>query len=298
MEAASSPDPVSLSTDWAIRVPASSANLGPGFDVLGMALDLHAFVGTGRQPDFAREADEHHPAMVAYRSMGGSDSLWVHSPIPAARGLGFSGAMRVGGAAAAVAESSGFDALAFREGRAAVLDCAAALEGHADNAAASLYGGIVIAADGAATQVPTALDPVIVAWVPDAVSTSTDRSRTALGEMVARSDAIFNLGRVALLVAALAGGRTELLAVATQDALHQPERLAGLPSSAEAIERALRAGANAAWLSGSGPTVVAMCLDGQVDRVRAALPESGHVKQLRIDSEGARIVGYGEFPIA
>lgn len=290
-------------TPWAVRVPASSANLGPGFDVLGMALDLHAFVGVGDPPTRSRTVDEHHPAMVAYRSLGGTDQLWVYSPIPAARGLGFSGAMRVGGAAAALAEKAagGIDAAAVLrsdEAMAAVLDCAVALEGHADNAAASLYGGIVIAADGTVTRVPTALDPVVVAWIPDAVVTSTDRSRTLLGDTVPRSDAVFNLGRVAMLVAAFATNRAEGLAAAFQDRLHQPERLAGLPASADAIGSALAAGADAAWLSGSGPTVAMMCLDNQADAVIAALPRSGHVKQLRIDTEGARVVGYGELPHA
>ncbi|MEY4173415.1 MAG: homoserine kinase, partial [Actinomycetota bacterium] len=92
-----------------VRVPASSANLGPGFDTLGMALSLHAEVGLGEAPEGARSVDEHHPAMVAFRRNGGEGALWVRSPIPVGRGMGFSGAVRVGGAVAAHAQRHGAD---------------------------------------------------------------------------------------------------------------------------------------------------------------------------------------------
>jgi homoserine kinase len=276
---------------WAVRVPASSANLGAGFDVLGMALSLHADVGVGRPPSGALMAEPRHPASVAFGEAGGTGDVWVRSPIPMSRGLGFSGAVRVGGAAAAHVQRHGLDSLGDEATRASVLAVAAELEGHADNAAASLYGGIVVAAGHAVARVPLAFDPAVVVWVPEATTTSTDRSRTALADTVSRADAVFNLGRVALFVAACATGDVESLRTATQDRLHQPQRLADVPESAAAIEAALAAGVWAVWLSGSGPTVAMLCESARADEVAAVLPGSGHTKSLRIDHEGATVTG-------
>ncbi len=276
--------------DWVVRVPASSANLGPGFDVLGMALTLHAEFGLGDLPAQARIVDEHHPAMVAFRRLGGVGSLWVRSPIPIGRGLGFSGAMRVGGAVVALAQSGDADFDEIDDAvRRQALSVAAALEGHADNVAASLYGGVVVAAADSVTRIPVGFDPVVVVWVPDATTTSTNQSRTQLAATVDRSDAVFNLGRLAMLVAACATGDVKALRTATEDRIHQTVRLQHVPESAVALESALAAGAWAAWLSGSGPTVAMMCDSNQADLIAAALPASGHTKQLRIDHDGAVI---------
>lgn len=274
---------------WAVRVPASSANLGAGFDVFGMALTLHADVGVGPPPRGATAADPRHPATVAFRRADGTGDLWVRSPIPMSRGLGFSGAVRVGGAAAAHVQRLGSDGLRDETVRASVLAVAAELEGHADNAAASLHGGIVAVAGGTVARVPLAVDPAVVVWVPDAATTSTDRSRTALADTVTRADAVFNLGRVAQFVAACATGDVDSLRAATEDRLHQAQRLAAEPESAAALEAALAAGVWAAWLSGSGPTVAMLCEAGRADEVAAVLPTSGHTKSLRIDHEGATV---------
>jgi homoserine kinase len=278
---------------WAVRVPASSANLGAGFDVLGMALGLHAFVGVGETPPGAQAADEHHPATVAFRRLGGDGALWVRSPIPAGRGLGFSGAVRTGGAAAAVVQRVGASALDDAALRAEVLDGAAELEQHADNVAASLYGGVVAVAGAAVARVPLAFDPAIVVWIPDAVTTSTDHSRGRLPDTVSRADAVFNLGRVASFVAACANGDHRALRRATEDRLHQHERLAAVPESAAALDAALAGGAWAAWLSGSGPTVAACCDPSLADELAASLPAGAHTgahtKVLRIDHEGATV---------
>jgi homoserine kinase len=279
---------------WAVRVPASSANIGAGFDVLGMALTLHAEVGAGAPPRGARAVDEHHPATVAFRRMGGTGALWARSPIPPGRGLGFSGAVRVGGAAAALVQRSGIDALDDRARR-DVLVATAALEHHADNVAASIYGGVVVAAGDTITRVPMAFNPAVLVWVPDATTTSTDRSRSRLPDTVSRADAVFNLGRVATFVAACAAGDHDLLRTATEDRLHQSDRLAAVPHSAAALDAALAAGAWAAWLSGSGPTVAALCEPARADEIASALPADGHVKVLRIDHEGAMVtIGIGD----
>ncbi len=283
---------------WAIRVPASSANLGAGFDVLGMALTLHAEVGVGAPPDGARAVDEHHPAHVAFRRLGGTGALWMRSPIPIGRGLGFSGAARVGGAAAAVVQRAGPAALVSDAGRAEVLTATAELERHADNVAASIYGGVVVAAGSSVTQVPLAFEPAVVVWIPDATTTSTDHSRSRLPDTVSRADAVFNLGRVAAFVAACGRGDHAALRIATEDRLHQPHRLAQVPESAAALDAALAAHAWAAWLSGSGPTVAALCEMGRADALARALPANGHVKVLRIDHDGVAVTStFGREPV-
>lgn len=274
---------------WSVRVPASSANLGPGFDVLGMALGVHVEIGTGRGPDDAEPADEHHPATIAFRRLGGAGDLWVRSSIPMGRGMGFSGAVRVGGAAVAVVQRDGRSALD-GDGRTEVMRVASQLEGHGDNAAASLYGGVVVAVGDVVSRVPLAFDPAVVMWIPDSQTTSTDRSRRTLDAHVSRADAVFNLGRVAMFVAACASGDVASLRMATEDRLHQAARLAAVPASGEALVAALDAGAWAAWLSGSGPSVAMMCESARADEVAAALPDSGHTKVVRIDHEGATFV--------
>lgn len=279
--------------EWSIRVPGSSANLGAGFDVLGMAVGVHAEVGCGAAPAGGRPADEQHPATVAFRRLGGEGPLWTRTRIPMGRGLGYSGAVRVGGAAAAVVQHHGRAALDDPNRRRSVLGVAAELERHADNAAASLEGGIVVVAGAEVTRVPLAFDPAVVAWIPDRTTTSTDRSRTTLPDTVSRDDAVFNLGRVATFVAACALGDVARLRMATQDRLHQPVRLAAVPSSAAAIDAGLAAGAWAAWLSGSGPTVAMWCESTRAGEIAASLPDDGHAKILRIDHQGAVVVEVG-----
>ncbi len=279
----------------AVRVPASSANLGAGFDVLGMALSIYATVGCGPPPQLAIVADERHPATVAFRRLGGNGPLWVHSPIPMGRGLGYSGAVRVGGAAAAVVQRDG---QLSDVGRHEVLAATAELEHHADNVGASIFGGLVAAVgnDGAYSvkRLPCGFAPeevpTVIAWVPDSSMTSTDRSRSVLPTEVSRADAVFNIGRVATFVAGWASGDLGALRIGSEDRVHQAQRLERVPESAEALQAALAAGASAAWLSGSGPTIVALCASADADEIAAALPISGHTKVLAIDTGGATVV--------
>ena len=271
-----------------VRVPASSANLGPGFDALGMALSLHAEIGVGEPSPGSSAADEHHPATIAFRSHGGQGPLWVRSPIPVGRGMGFSGAVRVGGLVAAHAQRHGDDHGALLSALPELLRLATQLEGHADNVAAALFGGVVATAGGHAVRVPIAFDPAMVMWVPS-FATSTDDSRGKLAAQVAMADVVFNIGRTALLVAALAAGDVQVLRAATQDRLHQDVRLAVAEPSKLALHSALAAGAWAVWLSGSGPTIAAMCAVDEAESLAAALPHDGHTKILRIDHEGAVI---------
>jgi homoserine kinase len=187
----------SPSKSMAVRVPASSANLGPGFDVLGMAVSLHIEAGFGNAPAESNEADEKHPLTIAYRHAGGKRELWVRSQIPMGKGLGFSGAARVAGCALAHAEKHGTDQRIFDAAKPEILRQAAELEGHPDNAGASLYGGVVASVDNIAVRVPTPLDPAVIVWVPEQ-QTSTKESRTKLPVSVSFADAIFNVGNTAL----------------------------------------------------------------------------------------------------
>jgi homoserine kinase len=269
-----------------VRTPASSANLGAGFDVLGMALGLHAETGVGPPPPGAAPVDDRHPADVAFRRLGGVGPLWVRSPIPVGRGLGFSGAARVGGAAAAAVQSSGPESLDDETVRRQILAVTSELERHADNVAASIYGGVTVAADHEVIQVPLAINPVVVVWIPDSTTTSTEHSRGRLPDTVSRADAVFNIGRTAMLVAACASGDVAALRAATEDRLHQAHRLERVPDSQAALDAALAAGAWAAWLSGSGPTIAALCDPGRGEELAGCLPDSGHTKLLRIDHEG------------
>jgi homoserine kinase len=270
-----------------VRVPGSSANLGPGFDAMGMALTVHLDVGSGLPPAGARPLHDHHPASVAHRSAGGSGELWERGAIPMGRGLGFSGAARIGGALLARAERAGGDP--GDDERAEVLALASRLEGHADNVAASLHGGVVATAGDRVVRVPLGFEPTIVVWIPSTV-TKTDESRRALGGPVPFDDVVFQVGRVAVLVAALAAGDVDALRTGVQDRLHQPARLEHVPGSRAAIEAAHDAGAWAAWLSGSGPTVAAMCAPDLAGAVAAALPAGGHTKVLAVDHHGAQVL--------
>jgi homoserine kinase len=274
-------------TGTVVRTPASSANLGAGFDVFGMAVNLYADVGLGDAPDGAEQLDQHHPGRAAFERLGGTGPMWMRCNIPVARGLGFSGAVRVGAAALAVVQ----------EGRpisGAVDDILAAtteLEGHGDNVAASLHGGVVAFVDS--RVIPFRIGPVLsaasfVAWVPD-VTTSTNASRRTLPDTVALADAVHNMGRATQFALAFAHDDPELLRGAADDRLHQARRVPTVPGAADALEAGVAAGAWCAWLSGSGPTVGMLCDAAVAGAVAASLPTNGHTKVLGIDTVGAHL---------
>jgi len=278
-----------------VRVPASSANIGPGFDALGIALTLYAEIGLvdgSELPEGAHPADPHHLATLAFARVGGRGGLWVRSKVPMGRGLGYSAAVRVGGLLAGLVQRSGANVDIIEELADEVMANAIALEGHADNAAAALFGGVVATTGERSIRVPLQVDPAVVVWVPSS-STRTERSRNRLPVSIPFEDAVFNIGHVAFLVAALASGDHDALGHATQDRLHQPSRLASSAPSAAAYEAGLGAGAWSAWLSGSGPAIAALCpveAAGLVaDAMAATSDGAGHTKILRIDHAGATI---------
>ena len=260
-----------------IRVPASSANLGPAFDAVAVALDRHLEVTDRGEP-----APETHPAVRAFRQSGGEGPLSVRASFPGGRGLGYSGAARVAGLLAAVVQHGNDPRLA----RAHVLRDASELEGHADNAAASVHGGVVAVAAGHVVRIPLARVPAVVVWIPDR-ETPTVSARRLLPDHVPFDDAVFNIAHTALLVAALAAGDAGALRAATEDRLHQDRRLARVPDSRAAMDAALGAGAWGAWLSGSGPSVAAFADAAAADTVARALPATGRAHVLAIDEDGA-----------
>jgi homoserine kinase len=273
-------------------VPGSSANLGPGFDVLGLALGLHLEVvvrpetgGTDGPDGPGEPLTERHPATRAFRTWGGRGPVWLDGEIPPGRGLGYSGAARVGGLLAAAVQQG----RVLREDRADLLAVATELEGHPDNVGASIYGGIVVAAAGRAVRVPLGVPASLVVWIPPE-ETSTDAARADLPPTVPFADAVFNLGRAALLVAALAAGDTAALRDATEDRLHQDVRLRHRPRSRAALAAFLAGGAWGAWLSGSGPTVAGLSSPERVGELAAGLPDGADVRTLSIASAGAAVV--------
>jgi homoserine kinase len=292
-----------------IEVPASAANLGPGFDALGLALGLYDRVevrpaagvtvevlghGAGRLP-----CDAGH--LVARAALGTLDALGAriagfalrcHNRIPHARGLGSSAAAAVAGVAAGYA-LAGVDLDATeRAGRA--LQLVAALEGHADNAAPSLLGGFTVVwqrpdASFAAARLDPHPDLRPVLLVP-AVQSSTAQTRGLLPAEVPHGDAAFNAARSALLVHAVTAA-PGLLLDATDDRLHQPYRQGAYPATARLVRR-LRAAGTAAAVSGAGPAVIALTSG---DSLPPGVDLAGfEVHRLRVDRHGVRIGPAGE----
>ncbi len=266
-----------------VRAPGSSANLGPGFDCLGLAIDVPFVLSDQPEPNLL-PVEPRHPAAVAHHHAGGEGALFWKSSIPPGRGQGFSGAARVAGAFLAACQSGLDDAAA----RVRAFHEATELEGHPDNAAPSAFGGFTVASRHRWCTISCAIDFELVMWWPQA-STSTQQSRSVLPDTVSLDDAVFNVGRSSLLVAALASGDAELVGYAMQDRLHQRQRLEAAPGSLEVFEMWEEMGAISVWLSGSGPTVAAMVQPGDTERFCALMTE-GRVRVTGVDQQGAQRV--------
>ena len=291
----------------AVRVPATSANLGPGYDTLGLALGLHddlavRVADAGLLVDVVGEGaeevprDERHLVVramrAAFAALGGQPpglELVSENRVPHSRGLGSSAAAIVAGVLAAralvVPGTAAVDAALADDGWA--LRVATALEGHPDNVAACLLGGLTVAWTGPTGPVAVRLEPHAglepVVLVPTTTA-STAEVRGLLPPTVPHADAAANAGRAALLVHALTA-RPELALPATEDRLHQPYRAPAMPATA-ALVAALRAEGVAAVVSGAGPTVLALPVGGQTATVERLRPAGWTLLRPGVDARG------------
>ena len=252
-----------------VRVPASSANLGPGFDVLAAALDLHVeveVVETGRfsvKTDLKIARDRRNLCVRGFARLHDPSrfEFRISSDVPLSGGLGTSAAAYVAGLVAAD-HAFALDA--------DLLDPATELEGHPDNVAAALYGGFVACIDGDVTRiaVPPELEAVLV--IPDE-PVRTKQARAVLPKSVPMGDAVHNIAHASLLVLGLARGDWDLVGRGLHDDLHQPHRAHLFPRSMDLVARARDLGALGATISGAGPTVLVWCHYEQTGAVLEAL---------------------------
>ena len=292
-----------------VRVPATIANWGPAFDALGVAVTVYNTVqaqvsaspavvveghGEGTLPEDVTNLVYRAAAAVAQRAgQQTSFSVRCHNAIPLGRGLGSSAAAIVGGAVAAN------EALARPLGRDELLDLVWRLEGHPDNVAPALLGGAVLTV---VTERGLQWSRLVPSWDVDLVvavpefAVATERARAALPASVPFADAVANVSRAAWLVAAMLTGRVELLGMAMEDRLHQPYRRRLVPGMEEAFTAAHRAGAHAAALCGSGPSILAVTPQAVADEVGRALVDAfrgaGHqatYRRVSVDEQGATV---------
>ncbi|MUT67298.1 homoserine kinase [Paenibacillus sp. NEAU-GSW1] len=254
-----------------VKVPASTANLGPGFDTLGMALSLFAWIemSAADKTEFRLYGDQmkgvptdksnliYKVAQLVFKEAGVEVPelcVSMYSDIPLTRGLGSSASAIVG----ALVAANALIGSPLSEDK--LFQLATSLEGHPDNVGASLFGGIVVSAWDGERADHVRLEPhprleTLVA-IP-AFQLSTEKARHALPSQISMADAVFNVGRSSLLVAALASGELGLIRHAMRDRLHQPYRAALIPGMTAILERAADYGALGAALSGAGPTLIA-----------------------------------------
>ena len=293
------------------RVPASTTNLGPGFDVLGLALQLYSEVTLettetetqvivkGVDADKIPSTPEHiaFQAVELVFEQSGSKrpkgfKLEIENGIPAIRGLGGSGTAILGG----LLTANALCGTPFSNEE--LLNFATELEGHPDNVAASLYGGLVVSAQEN-TEVHTVRLPCppilsIVLAIPD-FPLSTEQARNVLPTSVGFADAVYNTSRSTLLIASIVTGQFEMLRVAMKDRLHQPYRTSLIPGFNDVAEAATAAGALSVALSGAGPSIAAYCLE-HTEQVAEGMQSAfkkhqiaSDIKILKPDADGASI---------
>jgi homoserine kinase len=296
-----------------VRTPATSANLGPGFDSLGLALALHDDVEVevtgggvsievdGEGAEVAERGERHLIVKVLRRTFGVLDDLAGSGParppgirlrcrnrIPHSRGLGSSSAAIV---AAIVAARALHPAGKLLDDDAA-LRLATEIEGHPDNVAPCLAGGLTVAWTGPGGPRLVRLESrvaQVTAFVPEH-RLATERARGLLPATVPHADAAANAGRAALLIAALTAGLpADVLLDATEDRLHQDYRAPAMPESA-ALVKALRDAGVPAVISGAGPTVLAFTNASRVDSVVPEVGKGWHIHPLDVATRGARVM--------
>lgn len=288
-----------------VRVPATSANLGPGFDSFGLALTLYntitfeetpgGLVFTGCDPQYA---NEENLIYVAYRAamekMGlpiRGLNIHIEADIPISRGLGSSAALLTAGAMGANALHGA--PLTRQE----ILEITNPIEGHPDNLAPAIFGGLTASMmlDGAPITADCALHPdwKFLALVPN-FPLSTSAARAVLPDAYSRGDAVYNVGRGALVLKALETGNQSLLHAAMDDKIHQPYRRS-LIADYDVIESLVKAKGAAFCLSGAGPTLLCVTMDDALEAfLRDTLPTCTQanwtVLSLKADHQGAQVL--------
>jgi homoserine kinase len=280
-----------------VRVPGSSANLGPGYDAFAAAVGVHMELEVEETGELSVDAgslrlpvDASNLCVRAFGELHDVEgiSFRIRSEIPLAGGLGSSGAAIV---AALVAADHMYE---LGLGRRELFEHAARLEGHGDNVAASLYGGFVICSGEGVAQIepPSGLEAIAV--IPEE-PVSTAAARAALPAEIPLTDAAFNIAHTSLLALGLARGDLDLVARGLQDRIHQPRRERLYPRSMELVGRARELGALGATISGAGPTVLVWTYFEQtgeaMDALRAETDGWAEVIRLNFVASGADVVG-------
>lgn len=290
-----------------VRVPATSANLGPGFDSLGVALTLYntftfeeiseGLEFDGFLPEFQNEQNLVYQSMLPiFKKVGKVPSgirIGVSEEIPVSRGLGSSAVCIVGGLMGA---SALLNANISKE---EIFQMASEIEGHPDNVAPAVFGGLTVSVgedNHFYTQcISVSEDISFVALIPD-FRLSTKSAREVLPDHIPRKDAVGNIGRAALLPWALHRGDFSALKICLKDQLHEPYRASLIPNFHDVIEEAIKMGAYGAYLSGAGSTIMAICpksiVDFSKEMKEKLLEYENHwnVKPLEIDQEGVCLI--------
>lgn len=288
-----------------VKVPATSANIGPGFDTLGIALNIYntyiieeiekGLEILGCEKVYADENNLTYVAMlkcfekVGYKQKG--IKIKIESDVPVSRGLGSSASCIVGGLVAAN------EIIGNKLTKDELLDIATELEGHPDNVAPAILGGMVVSVYDEKvyySKIDIKKGIKFLALVPD-FKLSTKKSRSILPKVIPHSDAVFNVGRVALMVSALHNGEFDLLKVAGEDKLHQEYRGTLIDGYSEILETSNKLGAKGVFLSGAGPTIL-VAVDENDESIKIGLKEllntledDWEILELRIDRDGATV---------
>lgn len=290
-----------------VRVPATTANLGSGFDTLGLALSLYNTFSfqeipkgleiSGCEKDFANENNLVYTSMLyTFKKIGYTAKgikIGMETDIPISRGLGSSAACIlagvIGGGKIAGANLS----------KEEILEIATEIEGHPDNIAPALLGGLTISIveDGRVicNQVDIPKGIKFVALIPD-FTLSTKEARDVLPSTILYKDAIYNIGRVALLISSLANGKFDLLKFGVEDKLHQPYRGELIPGFNEIINKCKKLNSLGVFISGAGPTIMAIIDENdndfiiKIDKYFKSMNYNWNVKALHIDLIGATLL--------
>jgi len=295
-----------------VKIPASTTNLGPGFDCLGLALKLYNVVeieeikedkviieieGEGKDEIPRDEKNIIFSAIKLVFDKAGEKFSRVRiretNYIPLGKGLGSSAATRLGGIVCA----SNF--LRINLSQEEILNLATQIEGHPDNAAASLFGGLVMVipekGDLHWIKINIFHKFKVVIALPE-IKVSTEKAREILPQNFSLEDIVFNLSRMGALIYSLTKGKWEYLSLATEDKLHQPYREILIPGMKEAIESALKSGAKGAFLSGAGSGIVAL-IEDEKKKIGESMQEAflkedikSKIMTLEIDREGLKII--------